>query len=185
MITGAARSGKSRYAEQLATASNVPVVYLATMQRVDGDAEQEQRILTHQQRRPSSWTTIERPYNLSQTILALPPLSGCCIVDCLSVYVSNMLIAETASQLQQPAFQSEEALLKEADELLAAMEKQQRLRFLVVTNEVGWGVVPATEIGRAFRDFLGLVNQKFAQRAEEVWLTCVGLPLLLKPQRNS
>jgi adenosylcobinamide kinase / adenosylcobinamide-phosphate guanylyltransferase len=192
LITGAARSGKSRYAEKLAMECNAPVVYIATMQRIEADQELEQRIAEHRARRPKQWVTVESPNKLPEAIDSLSasaPASAkpdvrCCIIDCLSIYVSNILVNQGADQESGTAYEKEKAVSDAVAGVLEAIEKQPGVRFLVVTNETGWGVVPNSELGRAFRDMLGTANQRFAEKAEEVWLTCVGLPLQLKPAKH-
>jgi adenosylcobinamide kinase/adenosylcobinamide-phosphate guanylyltransferase len=185
LITGAARSGKSRYAEKLAMEGNAPVVYVATMQRIENDEELERRISQHQARRPKAWTTIESPHQLEKTIHSIEPAVGCCIIDCLAVYISNMLVDPASCHAAATApFEKEQAVSRSVEALLEAIGKQPGVRFLVVTNETGWGVVPSSELGRAFRDMLGTANQRFAEMAEEVWLTCVGLPMQLKPLKH-
>jgi adenosylcobinamide kinase/adenosylcobinamide-phosphate guanylyltransferase len=182
LITGAVRSGKSLFAEQLATQSAGPVLYIATMPHLPGDAEQSQRIDRHQRRRPSGWTTMERPYDLPAAIAAAPPETRQCIIDCLPVYISNALLRACDFRDDAQPYEHEGIIFAEVDALLSALSARDSIRFLLVTNEVGWGVVPETSLGRAFRDFVGIANQRLAAQAEEVWLTCVGLPLRLKPQ---
>ena len=166
-------------------ASGATVVYLATMPKLIDDKEQEQRIARHQERRPPDWTTIESAYKLPQSIASLPSSAGFCIIDCLSVYISNLLVGPDGANGDTDPYRQEAPILAEVDRLLAVIEEKNRVQFAVVTNEVGWGVVPETALGRAFRDFLGLANQRFAAQSQEVWLTCVGLPLRLKPQKQS
>lgn len=179
-------------AESLAAESGAMVYYLATMPRLAGDREQDARIERHRKRRPSSWSTVECPYNLAEAIEGLPASGGTCLVDCLSLFISNLLLNETceanpssgtgASTIKDP-YEAEHAILQGANEVLEAIGVRRDYNFVVVTNEAGWGVVPESSLGRAFRDFLGLVNQRFARRSSAVWLTCAGLPLQLKPAK--
>jgi len=182
LITGAVRSGKSLFAEQLATKYGGAVLYIATMPHLPGDAEQSQRIDRHQSRRPAHWTTVERPYDLPAAIAAAPPETQQCIIDCLPVYISNALLRACDFRDDAEPYEHEGAIFAEVDAIIAALSARDNVRFFLVTNEVGWGVVPETSLGRAFRDFVGIANQRLAAQAEEVWLTCVGLPLRLKPQ---
>jgi adenosylcobinamide kinase/adenosylcobinamide-phosphate guanylyltransferase len=184
LITGAVRSGKSLFAEKLAKEANSAVVYIATMPHLNDDVEQQRRIHMHKQRRPSSWQTIEAPYELPDAIGTIGDDTKFCIIDCLTVYVSNVLITACGDNAEQP-YACEDTVFAKADAVIDAIASKRKTQFVVVTNEVGWGVVPETPLGRAFRDFAGIVNQKFAGRASEVWLTCSGLPLRLKPQTDS
>jgi adenosylcobinamide kinase/adenosylcobinamide-phosphate guanylyltransferase len=184
LIIGGARSGKSKLAEELANKSGLSVHYLATMPFVGSDAEQVQRIERHRQRRPASWTTIENA-DLKQAISLLPAGPSTAIIDCLSLHVSNLLLAGEGSQsglLADSPFALEETIAADVEAVLSAIDRRSDWTFFVVTNEVGAGVVPETPLGRAFRDFLGLANQRFAQSADTVWLTYAGLQLKLKSQ---
>lgn len=178
-ITGGARSGKSVLAEQLAKSSGKPVVYMATMQVLDPDSELERRLYMHKARRPSDWTTIESPFKANERIGELPLQAACVIFDCLSLYITNILIATTGGADSNP-YDREHEIFAETRSLLSAMEKRQDLEFIVVSNEVGSGVVPETPLGRAFRDFLGLTNQEFAAHSYAAYLCASGIPLKLK-----
>ncbi len=179
LITGGVRSGKSSLAETLANEHKTPIYYLATMPRIIGDKEQDDRIDRHRSRRPSEWITVECPHSLVTVIDELPDEKPiCCLVDCLSLFVTNLMLADR--DLKDP-YSTETLVLGSAEATLRAMERKSNAHFIVVTNEVGFGIVPETSLGRAFRDFLGLANQRFAHQAETVWLTCAGLPLRLKP----
>ena len=183
-ITGGARSGKSALAEQLAKSlskTEEAVIYLATMQVFGDDPEIERRLQIHRSRRPSGWTTIECPFKAGEIINELPSMQeGACVVfDCLSLYLSNMLLASTGGAGSNP-YDHEEKILAEISSLIEAIEKRIDLQFIVVSNEVGSGVVPETPLGRAFRDFLGLANQQFATRSSVAYLCAAGIPLKLK-----
>jgi adenosylcobinamide kinase / adenosylcobinamide-phosphate guanylyltransferase len=178
LITGGVRSGKSRLAETLANASGSQVYYLATMPRILGDNEQDERIDRHRRRRPENWQTIECPYDLTDAIDTLPRSGGCALIDCLSLFVSNLILNQRSSK---DPYACEDVIAVSVDDVLKAIDKRTDYQFIVVTNEVGWGVVPDNPLGRAFRDFLGIANQQFAEQSDTVWLTCAGLPLRLKP----
>lgn len=180
LITGGARSGKSAFAESLAARYGGEVIYIATMEEISDDEEAIERIRRHQMRRPPSWQTREVPFDVHHCINEIPPGISVCLLDCLSLYVSNMLLDfehKGASDAQ-----IEQIVDEKAADLLAAMSNRSDIRFLVVTNEVGAGIVPEHKLARIYRDLLGLVNQQFAKQADEVWLCCVGLQLKLKPQ---
>jgi adenosylcobinamide kinase/adenosylcobinamide-phosphate guanylyltransferase len=182
LIIGGARSGKSQLAESLASQSQKSVHYLATMPWLAGDEEQEARIGRHRSRRPSHWQTIECPNNLAEAIAALPKSGGTCLIDCLSLFISNVLLQELGESADNP-YTAEDSVMTRVEAVLRAIRARSEYEFFVVTNETGWGVVPETALGRAFRDFLGLANQRFARQSHTVWLTCAGLPLQLKPPK--
>jgi adenosylcobinamide kinase / adenosylcobinamide-phosphate guanylyltransferase len=185
LVTGAVRSGKSTFAEKLAGANSQPVIYIATMPDIPGDEEQLRRINRHKQRRPADWKTIESSLELAETVRGLPNSPLTCLIDCLSLYVTNLLLESDPQGSRPPTPEEEDEVLAKVDTLLQALAAQGHIRFIVVSNEVGWGVVPETPLGRSFRDILGVTNQRFAAAANEVWLTCAGLPLRLKPQTTT
>lgn len=177
LITGGARSGKSAFAEALANADGGRVLYVATMEEVVDDKEAVERIQRHRQRRPTSWKTIEIPFEVDRAVAQMPVDTEVCLLDCLSLYVSNMLLKledkSTTEQLEEQVFDA-------AARLLVEMQVKAETRFIVVTNEVGWGIVPEHKLARTYRDLLGLVNQQFARAADQVWLSCAGLQVKLK-----
>jgi adenosylcobinamide kinase/adenosylcobinamide-phosphate guanylyltransferase len=200
LITGGARSGKSQLAEKLARAAHLPVVYLATMGRIEGDSELDTRILAHIARRPKEWTTLEEPLMVTRAVEELAPpavvsikaksfesqFKAICLIDCLSLFVSNLLLQGSCSSDTSIVRQHlEERVLSEIDELLKAIKARKDLAFIVVTNEVGLSVVPENQLARSFRDMLGLSNQHFASIADEVHICFAGLSLRLKPQKDS
>lgn len=165
-VTGGARSGKSSFAERRAAASGHGVTYLATAQAFD--AEMEARIARHRADRPPGWVTVEEPLNVPGALrdAATPTV----LLDCLSLWASNLLLAEL----------SDEAILTRADALLNAACSRPGLTVLV-TNEVGLGIVPDNALARRYRDVLGWVNQRAAAASGEAWLLVSGLPMRLKP----
>ena len=178
LITGGARAGKSELAESLANEHGSTVHYLATMRRWPDDREGAERIERHRQRRPAGWKTIEVDLGLDRAVKDLPAGPGCVLIDCLSVYVSNLLLAGYCDQ--ENPFDRQPVIVESIDNLLDAIGSRQDLDFLTVTNEVGWGVIPQTILGRAYRDLLGIANKTFAREAASVWLMCSGLKLKLK-----
>ena len=165
LLTGGARSGKSAIAVALARRDGGDVVFLATGQA--GDDEMAGRIARHRAERPGHWTTIEEPVDLAVAIAAVEG-AACLVVDCLSLWVANRLTA-----VEAPAIELE------ADGAAGAAASRCATT-IVVTNEVGLGVVPATPLGREYRDLLGRVNAIWAERADEAYLVVAGrlLPLL-------
>lgn len=181
LITGGAKSGKSEFAENLARASRQATIYLATMPQIAADAELAEKIKRHKQRRPAEWKTIEVEWELAKTIEELPQGKAFCLLDCLSLFVSNLLNLAEIGKLAGQGL--EEAVLKQCRAVLAQMSRREDITFLVVTNEVGQGIVPDNALARKYRDLLGEVNKEFARQADTVWLCCVGLPIKIKPDR--
>ncbi len=178
-ITGAARSGKSLLAEELAEKSQRPVYYLATMQVLEEDKEQLRRLEQHKNRRPEPWKTIDAAFGAHRIIHGLREKDVFVIFDCLSLYITNILI-ETAGSISLDPYEREPEIMKAVDELLASIKLRSDIDLVVVSNEVGWGVVPETKLGRAFRDLLGIANQRVAAEADKAYLTCAGLRISLK-----
>ena len=175
LVLGGARSGKSAFAERLAALrqaqSGGRVLYVATAEALDADMER--RIANHRQQRPPEWDTLEEPQHLAS---ALPDaLQGydTCLLDCLTLWVSNMLL----SMEDNP--NSEREILAAAHNLMEAYE-QSPATWIVVSNEVGLGVVPPSRLGAAYRDALGRVNQAVAARADKVYFMVAGLALEMK-----
>lgn len=177
MILGGARSGKSRHAQQLAVESGKKVLFVATAEA--GDEEMRQRIAAHRLSRPPEWETLEAPLQVGRAILARQP-QGLVLVDCLTLLASNVL-----GSLREPVEQQEyeAALEAELDGLLEAYRRTQS-EWLVISNEVGLGIVPATSAGRLYRDALGGANQRLAQAADEVVLLVAGIPLGVKSMQT-
>jgi adenosylcobinamide kinase/adenosylcobinamide-phosphate guanylyltransferase len=165
LLTGGARSGKSALAVALAERDGADVVFLATGQA--GDDEMAARIARHRAERPAHWTTIEEPVALGNAIAAVAP-SACLVVDCLSLWVANLLAA------------SDPVAIEAAAAAAARAAAARPGTTIVVTNEVGLGVVPATPLGREYRDVLGRVNAIWAELASDAYLVVAGrlLPLL-------
>lgn len=180
-ITGGARSGKSLLAEQIASKSGREVIYMATMQIMEDDPEQINRVEMHRKRRPKHWQTLHVPFIAHQTINCLPKSPACIVFDCISLYVTNILLATTGGTATAgDPYSKDQEVITQIDLLLEAISTRGDLQFVVVSNEVGWGLVPDTALGRAFRDFLGLANQRIAAQASSVFLTCAGLNIQLK-----
>ena len=164
-VLGGARSGKSDLAVRLASESGRPVTFIATA--TPGDAEMAERIGRHRDKRPREWSTVEAPLLLCEALTAPPP-EHFVVVDCLTLWVSNLLgsgrTADDARTL--------------GDEASRAMSSREGV---VVSNEVGLGIVPANELARAFRDTLGAVNAAFARASSRSLLMVAGLAIELKP----
>ncbi|MEM7114769.1 MAG: bifunctional adenosylcobinamide kinase/adenosylcobinamide-phosphate guanylyltransferase [Chloroflexota bacterium] len=172
LILGGARSGKSSYAEKLAAEAGGSVLYVATAEA--GDEEMEQRIVAHQAQRPSSWTTLEATEQVGHAITKQPP-HEVILLDCLNMLVSNVLLANE----KEGAERIQTAVQAELDSLLTSYQ-QQNGHWIIVSNEVGLGLVPVYSLGRLFRDELGRANQHLAAAADEVLFMVAGLPMIVK-----
>lgn len=167
MITGGTRSGKSRLAEELAAKRGEQLLYLATAH--GGDAEMTERISRHQQRRGAAWQTIEEPYELLPVLTGHDGWFNATLVDCITLWLTNLLLDPNrcASALDR---------VRE----LAAAAKNLQTPLILVSNEVGMGIVPDNALARRFRDLAGEANEILAAAADEVYVTFAGLPLKLK-----
>jgi len=161
-VLGGARSGKSRYAENLVAALPPPWTYIATAEA--GDDEMAARIKAHQARRGATWRTIEAPLDLATPLAAKGGTAV--LIDCLTLWLSNLLLAGADMEKEM------ERLEKSLAETTAPV--------VLVANEVGSGIVPEHALGRKFRDWQGVLNQRMAARADRVILMVAGLPLALK-----
>ena len=172
LILGGARSGKSTFAEKIARESGKPVLFIATA--TAGDFEMAGRIRNHQASRPPEWQTLELPHGLGRH-LALP-VAPVVIVDCITLLVSNLLLSFPENT---PAEDIMPHIKAEVDELIAA---QVRLggQWLIVSNEVGLGLVPPYPLGRVYRDALGFANQALACEACRVIFMVAGIPMVIK-----
>ena len=166
LILGGARSGKSRLAEKLASDSALPVIYIATSQPLDG--EMNERVALHRQRRPDHWGLIEEPLALARVLRDNARADTCLLVDCLTLWLTNLLMQDDPARLAQ----EREHLL----DCLGALPGQ----IIFVSNETGMGVVPMGELTRRYVDEAGWLHQALAERCQRVVLTVAGLPLTLK-----
>ncbi len=172
LVTGGARSGKSRLAESWAAASPQPVRYIATCRFDPKDPEMVERIAAHRARRPLGWETLEAPEDLPGALASSPP-GGTVLVDCLTLWVAG-LIGDGGAGGKEAI----DPLLRETARLAAALNREGRT--LLVSNEVGMGLVPDNPLGRLFRDASGLVNVAVAAVADRVVFCVSGLPMILK-----
>lgn len=178
LIIGGARSGKSAHAERLADESGLRVVYVATAQVLDG--EMERRVAVHRARRPADWGLVESPLNLAETLRHHARSDTCLLVDCLTLWLSNLLFAGDAAR-QAEAGQAIDCRLF-SGETRALIETLPELpgQVIMVSNEVGCGVVPMHAVSRLFADEQGRLNQRVAAVCDRVTLVAAGLPLRLK-----
>jgi adenosylcobinamide kinase/adenosylcobinamide-phosphate guanylyltransferase len=166
LITGGARSGKSRYAEQRALEMSVRPLYVATAEAKD--EEMAQRIAKHKKRRAGQWHTIEEPLELTRVLLVQRGKIDGALVDCLTLWISNLLIRS-----------DDRYALEKVEELIQTLP-QLDFPLVFVTNEVGSGIVPDNPLARKFRDLAGWTNQQMAQAADEVILMVAGMPMIVK-----
>lgn len=171
LILGGARSGKSQLAEQRASASQQRVVYIATAQRMDG--EMSERIAHHQSRRPEHWATVEEPVALAQALQEVDAPNTLILVDCLTLWISNLLCLDNGSHFEE----HKTALLTTLPRLQSDL--------ILVSNETGMGVVPMGELTRRFVDESGWLHQDLAALADTVTLAVAGLSHQLKPAVHS
>ncbi len=164
LITGGARSGKSSFAEKKTLSYGVPVIYIATAQALD--EEMEKRIQIHRERRGEEWLTINEPLEIADKLISSDG-QGACLVDCLTLWLSNLMFAE------KDITESTSSLIKVINE--------RRDPVILVTNEVGGGIIPENEVARRFRDEAGRLNQIVADTVDEVYTCISGIPLKLKP----
>ena len=164
LILGGARSGKSRHAEALVIGAAASATYIATAE--PGDAEMAARIAEHRARRGTFWRTVETPLDLAAAILVHADPSRPILVDCLTLWLSNLLCAGR--------------IVEHESEALCAALRDAAGPVVLVANEVGLGLVPATPLGRQFRDAAGRLNQRVAALADRVVFVAAGLPLVLK-----
>ncbi|MGE8499564.1 MAG: bifunctional adenosylcobinamide kinase/adenosylcobinamide-phosphate guanylyltransferase [Pseudomonas sp.] len=166
LILGGARSGKSRLAERLAAESGLAVTYIATSQPLDG--EMSARVRLHRDRRPAHWALVEEPLELARVLRENAAADRCLLVDCLTLWVTNLLMLEDDARLQA-----------ERDALLSALADLPG-RIILVSNETGLGVVPLGELTRRYVDEAGWLHQAVAERCQRVVFTVAGLPMVLK-----
>jgi adenosylcobinamide kinase/adenosylcobinamide-phosphate guanylyltransferase len=166
-ITGGARSGKSAFAERLANGMTGKRAYIATAQALD--PEMATRIQHHRKRRGAAWDTYEEPLAIADLLVKLNERYQIVLLDCLTLWLSNV-IAHT---------NGDDAVNSRSDALVAAIKSFDGSS-IIVSNEVGLGIVPDNPLARRFRDFAGMLNQKMAQAADEVYFTAAGIPMKIK-----
>ncbi len=173
LILGGARSGKSTYAEKMIQKAGGSVLYVATA--VPFDEEMSQRIVRHQAERPSHWLTLEAPTQTGSAVAAAQPTDWV-LLDCLTVLANNII-----APLPEPitVADAEKILNAEIDSLLAAYQTSSS-NWVIVSNEVGLGIVPAYPLGRVYRDAVGRANQRLAAVANQVLFMVAGLPMAVK-----
>ncbi len=170
LVLGGARAGKSSFAEKLALETGLPVTYIATAQVYDD--EFKAHVQHHKNRRPDNWTLVEEPHHLTQTLARLAKPNHCLIVDCLTVWLAQWICSDCNPPKDSSWQQEREAFLTLLPTLAGTI--------ILVSNEVGMGIVPLGEINRQFQDEQGRLNQAVAEIANSVVFIAAGLPLKLK-----
>ncbi len=197
LVTGGARSGKSRFAELLAAHSGLPITYIATAQIWDD--EMADRVEKHRQSRPSTWNVIEEPIHIEETLLNLKENNGLILLDCVTLWLTNLLLADSNPE-KSPAndhpntntptdkpFNSNPISIDESEILnnvrrAAQITSQISPKVIFVTNEVGQGIVPDNPLARVYRDLAGRANQILAEAASAVYFVVAGYPFEIKHQ---
>jgi adenosylcobinamide kinase/adenosylcobinamide-phosphate guanylyltransferase len=178
LVLGGARAGKTAFAERLAARHGEDVCYVATAEAHDD--EMRARIAAHQAARSPTWRTLEAPLDVTAALRAVP-LPGAVLLDCLTVWTSNILLTRVdPGRVEQGTARQAEAAAATAVSSLLRWQAETHVPLYVVSNEVGLGVVPPYSLGRLFQDVLGRLNQQVAAVAEEVFLVVAGLVLPLK-----
>lgn len=173
-ITGGARSGKSSLAEKIAESSGKRVTYIATAEALD--EEMAARISKHRKRRPASWVTIEEPYRVSSALEEVGQQDGVVLIDCLTLLISNLLFSPSA---KGEGRRSEQEVLSELAKLARAA-RESRADVVIVSNEVGLGVVPEYPQARLYRDLAGWANQVMVKEADHAYFMISGVALDIK-----
>ena len=176
LILGGVRSGKSQFAQEMASRMGEGVLFVATGEPLD--EEMRQRIEEHRRMRPSNWRTVEAPLHVGRRISEEIGSAEVVILDCLTLLVSNV-IGQCGDPEQVDAGLVSAKLAVEIEELAACIEKVEA-SFILVSNEVGMGLVPDNRLGRLYRDCLGKANRELAQRAGSVYLMVAGIPMVVK-----
>ena len=180
LCSGGARSGKSEFAERLALATAGRKAYVATGQAFD--EEMIDRIKKHQERRGEIWNNFEVPLHLADEWENISKSADVILIDCLTMFTTNHMMAHGSIQGQQDANQLEAAVLTELESLLASIKSCEDKTVIFVTNEIGLGIVPDNKLARYFRDIAGRVNRTVAMAADKLFLTISGVTIELKSQ---
>ena len=180
LCSGGARSGKSEFAERLALSTEGRKAYVATGQAFD--EEMVNRIKKHQERRGDIWRNFEVPLYLAKEWQNISQSADVILIDCLTMFTTNHMMAHGSIQGQQDANDLEEAVLSELESLLSLIASSDGKTVIFVTNEIGLGIVPDNKLARYFRDIAGRVNRTVATVADKLYLTISGVTIELKSQ---
>ncbi|MFQ5827236.1 MAG: bifunctional adenosylcobinamide kinase/adenosylcobinamide-phosphate guanylyltransferase [Dehalococcoidia bacterium] len=177
LILGGARSGKSHFAQRLASELGERVLFVATAQPLDEDMRR--RIEEHRRIRPAGWRTLEVPVEVSRAIREQRGDAQVVLLDCLTLLVSNLMLLGGEDAGPEGIERIEERITQEIEGLIGCLDGFEG-SFIIVSNEVGLGLVPSRRLGRLYRDLLGRANQLLAQRADRVYFMVAGIPWEVK-----
>ncbi len=180
LCSGGARSGKSEFAERLALATAGRKAYVATGQAFD--EEMIDRIKKHQERRGEIWNNFEVPLHLAKEWQNISQTADVILIDCLTMFTTNHMMAHGSIQRQQDANQLEATVIAELETLLTSIKSCEDKTVIFVTNEIGLGIVPDNKLARYFRDIAGRVNRTVATAADKLYVTISGVTIELKSQ---
>lgn len=166
-ILGGARSGKSAYAKELANRQKKKVAFIATCEA--RDKEMRERIRLHKKNRPLNWKTFEEPLFVSKILKEITNIYEIILIDCLTLLISNLLLKGS----------KEGCIEREVNKILSTLKKNKN-KSIIVSNEVGLGIVPDSRLGREFRDIAGRINQQVAEKSDEVFFVVSGIPWRIK-----
>lgn len=180
LITGGARSGKSSFAELLAAYPGLPVVYIATAQVYD--EEMELRVKKHREQRPSDWDLIEEPLAISSVLDRYREDQVVLLLDCVTLWLTNLLLSEYSEELEEKPLAQDQKEKVILDQVRAVAQIAQEIvpQVIMVTNEVGQGIVPDNPLSRAYRDLAGRTNQILGRAASKVYSVVAGYPIEIK-----
>ncbi len=183
LITGGIRSGKSRFAQELAKKAGGKVLFIATAE--GRDEEMRERIEKHKRERPAGWRTVEAAINLVDKIKQELLDSNIVILDCLNMLISNILDSHVSPvDMDNVSYQKLEKQIDSEIRDLEQCMQESKATFIIVSNEVGMGLVSLNKLGRYYQDLLGTANQRLSQFSGEVYLVISGIPVRIKPQRT-
>ena len=181
LIIGGARSGKSSYAEKYSLEKAVKPAYIATAQIFD--SEMEDRVQKHQDRRTGLWSNYEEPYKVADLLGRILPFHDVILLDCLTIYITNLMLKdynyEDGEQVQF-MYDKEKIIQEEVEKILSLIPDDKEL--VIVSNEVGLGIVPENFLARVFRDISGRMNQMVGDECDQLILTVAGIPIRIKPE---
>lgn len=181
LVTGGVRSGKSRFAQELAEGSKKTVLFVATA--TGGDEEMRRRIEEHRKQRPGNWRTLEAGTHVGRQVRKNISDAQLVIIDCITLLVNNIFTQHTGSAGDiTDAVRLEKQVTEEISELIGGMDRVAA-DFVIVTNEVGLGIIPENRMGRLYEDLLGKANRLLVERADEVYLMVAGIAVKIKPAR--
>lgn len=185
LVTGGARSGKSSFAEGLAKAAEGNILYIATA--IAFDEEMKLRIKKHKESRPKEWQTYEGFKGLDEIIINKSSSTKCVLIDCITIMVTNLLFDSIGLDNEYPTTEdfeiAEEKIKQEVQRLLVALDSTNT-DAIIVTNELGMGIVPENKLARAYRDIAGRVNRQIAESCDEVYIVVCGIPVKIKHSWN-